>query len=120
MFDATFVYLNNIYKASHRPQPEPVAVIQRPWIQRDWLDTESRCWMFSSGTSTDVPSWELVHVSELEERCNTETLWNTESSPMRTAGKRSWCLPHWAIAIPQGDHFRGATKMVGDQQGGQS
>jgi hypothetical protein len=109
MDNATFVHLNKIYKASHRPQPEPVAVIHRPWTQKDWLDAESRCWMFSPGTSIDVPSWELVHVSELEERCNVEI-------SMRTAGIWSWCLPHWAITIPHGDHFPGARKMVEQQE----
>lgn len=103
MDDATFVHLNKIYKASHRPQPAPVLVSERPWEQEGWLNAEQQCWLFDRGNSyITPPSWELVHRYELEEICSTK--------------KAAMCLPHWAIAIPHGDHFPDATKMVGQQE----
>lgn len=100
-------------------RPAPVAAIQRPWNQEGWLDELSMGWMHYPGCG-----WDFVHVSAMIERRDTEILWNTASSPMRTSEKKwSWCLPHWAIPLPLAcpdDHFRGATKMVADQQEGQS
>jgi hypothetical protein len=95
-------------------RPNPIAAIQRPWARQGWLDESDRGWMLRQEPRRP-PSWEFVHVSEMKERREVEILWNTESSPMRTAGRWTMCPPHWAMPLPlasPGDHFPGATEMV--------
>ena len=89
--------------AGPRPASTPIPVSERPWEQEGWLNAEQQCWLFDCGYSyITPPSWELVHGCELEIICSTK--------------KVVWCLPHWAIAIPHGDHFPGARKMVEQQE----
>lgn len=57
-----------------RPQPVPVA--ERPWKRPEWRDAEGRCWWFNR---FGIPEWQLA-----------------DGGPYG-----DFCLPHWAIAIPQ-------------------
>jgi hypothetical protein len=95
-------------------RPVPIAAIDQPWNSQGWLNELDMGWMYHPGCG-----WDLVHVSAMIERRDTEILWNTPSSPMRASRKWAWCLPHWAITIPlpaPEDHFPSPTKMAGEDQ----
>ena len=57
-------------------RPQPVPVEDRPWKRPGWCDAEGRCWWFNR---VGIPEWQLA-----------------DGGPYG-----DFCLPHWAVPIPQ-------------------
>jgi hypothetical protein len=58
------------------PAAVPVAVSESPWEREGWCDWEGRCWWFNQA---GIPEWQLA-----------------DGGPYG-----DFCLPHWAIPVPQ-------------------
>ena len=86
-------------------RPAQVPVSEQPWKWPGWCDAEGRCWFgfheFKqySGNSGDFDicpgEWVLLEAALFSTSC----MWTVS-------------LPHWAIPLPDDDHFPDAREMV--------